>query len=94
MDQRLRDRTGPGTTLSENSTLLLSRRTPSPGPVTLSEVLLQDLRVERAHAQILHIGGWKKLESQKVSPEKLVADCRQVFGVAPGDVVIIPESWF
>ncbi|WP_313806002.1 AraC family transcriptional regulator [Sphingobium sp.] len=26
------------------------------GPVSLSEVLLQDLRVERAHAQILHIG--------------------------------------
>ncbi|MFT4057025.1 MAG: AraC family transcriptional regulator [Novosphingobium sp.] len=27
----------------------------SPGPVTLSEVLLQDLRVERAHAQMLHV---------------------------------------
>jgi hypothetical protein len=38
-------------------------------------------------AKILHIGGWKKLESQKVTPEKLVEDCRRVFGVHPGDVV-------
>jgi hypothetical protein len=38
------------------STLAINRESPPSGPVTLSEVLLQDLRVERAHAQILHVG--------------------------------------
>lgn len=38
-------------------------------------------------SKVLHIGGWKKLEAEKVSPEKLVEDCAQAFGVSPGDVV-------
>lgn len=38
-------------------------------------------------AKILHIGGWKKLESQKVTPQKLVEDCCAVFGVNPEDVI-------
>ncbi|MBW1793740.1 MAG: hypothetical protein JRJ38_04825 [Deltaproteobacteria bacterium] len=38
-------------------------------------------------SKIIHIGGWKKLESEKVSPEKLIVDCSQVFGVKKGDVV-------
>ena len=38
-------------------------------------------------SKILHIGGWKKLESEKVSPQKLIDDCSNVFGVNKGDVV-------
>jgi len=38
-------------------------------------------------AKILHIGGWKKLESFKVSPEKLISDCCETFGVFNKDVV-------
>jgi phenylacetate-coenzyme A ligase PaaK-like adenylate-forming protein len=38
-------------------------------------------------SKIIHIGGWKKLESQKVTAEKLVEDCSAVFGVSDKDVV-------
>jgi hypothetical protein len=38
-------------------------------------------------SKVLHIGGWKKLEAEKVSSEKLVEDCAQAFGVSPADVV-------
>lgn len=38
-------------------------------------------------AKVLQIGGWKKLESQKVSPEKLSADCHRCFGVSKSDVI-------
>lgn len=38
-------------------------------------------------SKVLQIGGWKKLESEKVSPEKLIADCCQCFGVAESDVI-------
>ena len=34
-----------------------------------------------ANAKILHIGGWKKLESEKVSKEKFLNDVSDVFGV-------------
>lgn len=40
-----------------------------------------------AGSKILHIGGWKKLEEEKVTPEELVRDCADVFGVGLGDVV-------
>ena len=36
---------------------------------------------------ILHIGGWKKLESQKVSREDFLKDLETVFGVPPDHVV-------
>jgi hypothetical protein len=38
-------------------------------------------------AKIIHIGGWKKLESEKIASEKLVDDCVSVFGVARKDIV-------
>lgn len=38
-------------------------------------------------SKIIHIGGWKKLEKEKVSPEELIAQCCKVFGVNSGDVV-------
>jgi len=38
-------------------------------------------------SKVIHIGGWKKLEAEKVSPEKLIADCCNVFGVRESDVV-------
>ena len=44
-------------------------------------------RFNLAGAKVIHIGGWKKLEAQKVTPEQLIADCGTVFGVAPSDVV-------
>jgi hypothetical protein len=38
-------------------------------------------------AKILLIGGWKKLEAQKVSQEKLIEDCCRCFGVYPADII-------
>jgi phenylacetate-coenzyme A ligase PaaK-like adenylate-forming protein len=38
-------------------------------------------------AKVLHIGGWKKLEAEKVTPEKLIDDCCELFGVFKEDVV-------
>lgn len=38
-------------------------------------------------SKVVHIGGWKKLESEKVSPDRLVADCSKAFGVSKGDIV-------
>jgi phenylacetate-coenzyme A ligase PaaK-like adenylate-forming protein len=38
-------------------------------------------------AKIIHIGGWKKLESEKIAPEKLIDECASVFGVARKDIV-------
>jgi len=38
-------------------------------------------------SKVIHIGGWKKLEAAKVSPEKLIADCSQVFGLQAEDIV-------
>lgn len=38
-------------------------------------------------SKIIHIGGWKKLEDLKISPEELVSQCSEVFGVEGGDVV-------
>lgn len=40
-------------------------------------------------SRVIHIGGWKKLEAEKVTPEKLIADCCEAFGVVPADVVDI-----
>ena len=39
--------------------------------------------------KIIHAGGWKKLESQKVSPAKLVKLCSECFGTSPENVVDI-----
>jgi len=38
-------------------------------------------------SKVIHIGGWKKLEAEKVSPDILIRDCSTVFGVSPRDVV-------
>ncbi len=38
-------------------------------------------------AKVVHIGGWKKLEAEKVTPEKLVSDACEVFGVDKRDVI-------
>ena len=38
-------------------------------------------------SKIIHIGGWKKLEDLKISPKRLVSQCREIFGVEGGDVV-------
>lgn len=37
--------------------------------------------------KIIHAGGWKKLESAKVSREKLIEDCGVCFGVPPENVI-------
>lgn len=50
--------------------------------------LLADNKTFRLpEAKVVHIGGWKKLESEKISPEKLQDDLCRCFGVDRGDVV-------
>jgi phenylacetate-coenzyme A ligase PaaK-like adenylate-forming protein len=39
--------------------------------------------------KIIHAGGWKKLQSLKVSEEQLKEDCEKVFGVQPHNVIDI-----
>lgn len=50
-------------------------------------LLAKSIRYQLPGAKIIHIGGWKKLESEKIAPEKLMDDCVSVFGVAPKDIV-------
>jgi hypothetical protein len=38
-------------------------------------------------SKVLHIGGWKKLETEKVTQDRLNADCSEVFGVSKRDIV-------
>jgi hypothetical protein len=38
-------------------------------------------------SHVLHIGGWKKLEGQKVSRQRFLADVRAVFGVPAENIV-------
>lgn len=52
-------------------------------------MLKAGLKFDMPEAKILHIGGWKKLESQKVTPEKLIDDCSACFGVKPENVIDI-----
>lgn len=37
--------------------------------------------------KIIHAGGWKKLESQKVTSQKLIEDCCMCFGTKPENIV-------
>lgn len=37
--------------------------------------------------KVIHAGGWKKLEADKVTPEKFIGDCGDCFGAAPGNVI-------
>jgi hypothetical protein len=50
-------------------------------------LLKNGIRYHLPGAKIIHIGGWKKLESEKIAPEKLIDDCMSVFGVARKDIV-------
>ncbi|MCI8838421.1 MAG: acyl-CoA reductase [Hungatella sp.] len=38
-------------------------------------------------SKIIHIGGWKKLEQEKVSKDRFNADAAHLFGISPQDVV-------
>jgi hypothetical protein len=38
-------------------------------------------------SKVIHVGGWKKLEAEKVTSEKLIEDCCQLFGVAEENVI-------
>ncbi len=38
-------------------------------------------------SKVIHIGGWKKLEAESVTSEKLIADCCEVFGVDAESVI-------
>ena len=55
MEQRLERSAYSIFTRAGKGNLPPEKRGSVPGPVTLSEVLLQDLRVERAHAHMLHV---------------------------------------
>jgi hypothetical protein len=50
-------------------------------------LLEKGIRYQLPGAKIIHIGGWKKLESEKIAPEKLLDDCSFVFGVEKKDIV-------
>jgi hypothetical protein len=58
----------------------------------LYQHVVRPLIEKKAHynlkgAKIIHIGGWKKLESEKISSKQLIQDCVSVFGVDKGDVI-------
>lgn len=40
-------------------------------------------------SKIIHIGGWKKLESEKINKEKFNTDISACFGITPADVIDI-----
>lgn len=40
-------------------------------------------------SKVIHIGGWKKLESEKISKEKFNHDLAQCFGIEPNDIIDI-----
>lgn len=53
------------------------------------ELLKAKKKYKLPSAKIVHIGGWKKLQSEMVTPEQLVKDCSETFGVNPSDVIDI-----
>jgi hypothetical protein len=53
----------------------------------LKPLLEKDLKFSLPRARILHIGGWKKLENEKISPEKLLEDCRRLFNCKAENVI-------
>jgi phenylacetate-coenzyme A ligase PaaK-like adenylate-forming protein len=55
--------------------------------LVLRRLLDGSIRYKLPGSKIVHIGGWKKLEAEKVSPEKLVTDCSEVFGVPKSSVI-------
>ena len=40
-------------------------------------------------SKVIHIGGWKKLESEKVSKDEFNSACAELFGIEPTDVIDI-----
>ena len=50
-------------------------------------LLESGVRFDLPEAKIVHAGGWKKLQTQHVSPEKLTEDCCQCFGVRPENII-------
>jgi phenylacetate-coenzyme A ligase PaaK-like adenylate-forming protein len=44
-------------------------------------------KYQLGRSKVIHIGGWKKLEAEKVTSEKLIEDCYAVFGTAPENVM-------
>jgi hypothetical protein len=44
-------------------------------------------KYQLSSSKVIHIGGWKKLEAEKVTGEKLIEDCCRAFGVAQENVI-------
>lgn len=52
-------------------------------------LLEEDKSFNLPEIKIIHAGGWKKLETQKITPEELVHDCCECFGTSPENVIDI-----
>jgi hypothetical protein len=52
--------------------------------------LLEDgISFDLPEIKIIHAGGWKRLEAEKITPERVVADCCGCFGTEPENVIDI-----
>jgi phenylacetate-coenzyme A ligase PaaK-like adenylate-forming protein len=51
------------------------------------KLLKQKVSYRLPSSKVLHIGGWKKLESEKVSPVELMAGCSAVFGIPEQGII-------
>ena len=64
---------------------------------TVHKQLSEDNKVYKLPkgSKIIHIGGWKKLESEKVSKQKFNNDLSKLFGIQNKDVVDngFTEQW-
>ena len=56
----------------------------------LKSILESDVRLHLPKgSKIIHIGGWKKLESEKISKELFNEQLARCFGICPEDVIDI-----
>lgn len=56
----------------------------------LKSILDSDIKLHLpAGSKIIHIGGWKKLENEKISKDLFNQQLSQCFGIHPGDVIDI-----
>lgn len=55
--------------------------------LVVRRLLESSFRLKLPGSKIVHIGGWKKLEAEKISPEKLAADCHELFGVPKTGII-------
>lgn len=57
------------------------------GLQVLKPLLAAGRRFDLPNLKIIHAGGWKKMQELSVTPEQLIADCVECFGVKPENVI-------